>query len=201
MSIDAQQMYLMQIGSTPQEYAAKDGDKIRFRFLRAEYDIPTWSHIETRREKKFLWGHEGGYADLVSVEDEKNFTFKEFGIKVDISPTIVYGSRLGGDFDTEEFNPIDKNPSFGSNIYLSYDGRNRYKRYINILPGLHFSLLGLNSDNEVKFTAGFVWSPPGLRRWVGIFAGLYDLEHGVIGLTFSPSIDFRALVQPEREAE
>jgi len=201
MSIDAQEMYLTQIGSTRSRYAARHGDRIRLRFLRAEYSIHRIRNIRYKKSRgEKLQGKET-HADLLSIEDEVDFFFEEFGIKLDISPTVVYGSRSGEDFDEGEFNPIDKNPSFGSNVYLSYDGRDRCKKYINILPGLHLSLLGLNSTNEVKFTTGFVWSLPSLRKWVGIFVGLYDLKQWVFGLTFSPSIDFRALVQAERKSE
>jgi hypothetical protein len=211
MSIDAQEMYLMQVGSAPKEYAAKQGDKIRLRFLRAEYGIPQLHDIEKKKakdtpqkdiqQKNIQKYYKKEYADFVSVEDEMNFTFREFGIKLIVLPTIAYGSQFGENFDAGEFNPIDKNLSLGSNIYIGYDGRNEIKKEINLLPGLHFSLLGLNATSEVKFTGGIVWSLPSLREWIGIFVGLYDLKHWVFGLTFSPDIRFSKLVQAEKQQE
>jgi hypothetical protein len=187
-SIDSQEMYLVTTGSTPQKYSAREGDEIRLRFLRAEYSI------KPNSQQKI--------GDIVSVEDEIFFTFKEYGIKLFISPTIVYGSKVGKEFDSKNFDLVGKNPSFGSNIYIAYEGRNPLKKVLNYLPGIHLSLLGLNNSEKTKFTIGFVTSiVPFLRGYFGIFYGWYDLKEPVIGINFSPNIKFKPLVGAEKNSE
>lgn len=184
LTIPAQEMFIVTVGSGPQRYAAKDGDEIRLRFLRAEYP-------KNASNK---------YADLISIEDELHFIFKKFGYKLNIIPAIVFGSRVGDKFDWENFDPIDQNLSFGSNIYITYEGRNPNKKIVNFIPGIHLSLLGLIDSDEAEFTFGFV-TPflPALREYFGFFYGWHDLKNPVIGLTFSLNIDFKALVSAERE--
>ena len=74
---------------------------------------------------------------------------------------------------------------------------------LNWLPGIHLSLLGLtkpeNSDGA-RFTIGFVHPIlPSLRKWFGLFFGWHGIKYPVFGLTFSPSVDLRALVGAEKE--
>ena len=69
---------------------------------------------------------------------------------------------------------------------------------------MHFSLLGLvNSagSNEAELTLGFVHPIlPSLRDYFGIFYGWHKLKNPVIGITFSPSINFRSLVSAEKDS-
>jgi hypothetical protein len=187
ITIASQEIYLMAIGSSPQKYSATDGDELRLRFLRGDYP--------KNRKKR-------NYADLIAVEDEMNFYFKEYGIKLYISPTIVFGSPTKDNFDIGNFDPIAKNPSLGSNIYFTYEGKDSIKKLLNWIPGIHLSLLGLvNSEdsNEAEFTIGFVHPIlPSLRDYFGIFYGWHKLKNPVIGITFSPSINFRSLVSAEK---
>jgi len=205
ITIDAQEMYLVTTGSAPQKYSAKDGDEITLRFLRAEYSVKRQKEVECFLKKGIEPPAPAKYTDIVNVEDEMNFIFKKFGIKLSVSPTIAYGSRVKNGLNSEEFNPISKNPSLGSNIYLFYDGRKPFlKKLINWSPGIHLSLLGLidsgeeNGPNEAEFTFGFVWSIPRLRNYFGFFYGWHNLKDPVFGVTFSPNIDFRALVSAEK---
>ena len=200
MSIDVQEMFLITVGSAPQKYAAKDGDRIRLRFFRAEYSIDRARKIKSMMKDGREPGAPLKYADVISVDDEMNFVIKEFGIKLTVSPVIAYGSQTGDEFEWGEFNLVSKNPSFGSNVYFYIEDRNPAKNILNYMPGIHLSLLGLNSADEAKFTFAFVWSPlPSLRKWFGIFYGWHDLKTPVFGLTFSPNIDFQALVKPKIE--
>ncbi len=179
----------MASGSSPQKYSASDGDELRLRFLRADYPK--------------IYKKNNNYADLIAVEDEMNFYFKEYGIKLYISPAIVFGSPTGDKFDIGNFDPIAKNPSLGSNIYITYEGEDSIKKLLNWIPGIHLSLLGLvNSEdsNEAEFTLGFVHPIlPSLRDYFGIFYGWHKLKNPVIGITFSPSISFRSLVSAEKD--
>jgi hypothetical protein len=199
VSIDAQEMYLVTTGSAPQKYSAKQGDEIRLRFLRAEYSIKKQDEVDTLLQSNKEPEPPQKFADIVSVEDETCFTFKEYGIKLFISPTVTYGSKLGSGFDWGNFNLIGKNPSLGSNIYIAYDGRNQSKKILNYLPGIHLSLLALNNSEDAQFTIGFVTSIlPILREYFGIFFGWHNLKESVIGITFSPNINFKAMVGAEK---
>lgn len=205
MSIDAQQMYLITVGSTPQKYSAKDGDEIRLRFIRAEYPIETLPFIKQERKERKDIPSPINFADLISIEDEIRFEFKDFGFKLKIVPSLVFGSRMGSEFDNEEFNPKKQNPAFGSNVYITYEGRSWISRqFFKILPGIHFSFLKLKDSNEPKFTFGFVTSIlPGLRKYFGIFIGWLNLDKKdpVVGITFSTNIDIEFLVSRERTKE
>lgn len=201
VSIDAQEMYLITIGSAPQKYSARQGDEIRLRFLRAEYSVHKVRAIDALVQKHQEPEGPQKYGDVISVEDEIFFTFKEYGISLFISPTIVYGSKLGAGWDSKNFDVVGNNPSLGSNVYIAYEGRNPQKRALNYLPGIHLSLLGLNNSEETKFTIGFVTSIlPVLRGYFGLFYGWYDLKEPVIGITFSPDIKFKPLVGAEKRA-
>jgi len=203
MSIDAQEMYLITVGSTPQEYSAKDGDEIRLRFIRAEYPIETLPFIKQERKERENIPSPISFADLLSIEDEIRFEFKDFGLKLKIVPSLVFGSRPGSELDNEEFNPKKQNPAFGSNVYITYEGRSWISRqFFKILPGIHFSFLKLKDSNEPKFTLGFVTSIlPGLRKYFGIFYGWLNLDKKdpVIGITFSTNIDIEFLVKRTKE--
>lgn len=202
MSIDAQQMYLITVGSTPQKYSAKDGDEIRLRFIRAEYPIETLPFIKQERKDFVYIPSPTSFADLISIEDEIRFEFKDFGFKLKIVPSLVFGSRMGSEFDREEFNPKKQNPAFGSNMYITYEGRSWIFRLLKYLPGIHFSFLKLRDSNEPKFTLGFV-TPilPGLRKYFGIFYGWYslDIKDPVVGITFSTNLDIEVLVKRTKE--
>ena len=205
MTIDAQNMYLITSGNAPQKYSAKDEDEIRLRFFRAEYSIKRNKYVEELLSKNEEPKPPAKYGDIVNVEDEMHFIFKQFGIKLNVSPIVTFASPANS-LDYDEFNPISKTASLGSNVYLSYDGRNKCKDYLfnYLLPGVHFSLLGLK-DKGTKFTVGIVLPiipnvfSPNLRRFFGIFYGWHDLENPVIGVTFSPTIDFRTLVRAEEK--
>ncbi len=186
LTIASQEMYLTSIGNSLQQYAADDGDEIRLRFFRGE----------SRR------GDNTPIADIITIDDEMYFTFRKFGWSLDISPVISFGSRLEENWDSNNFDPILKNPSLGSNIYLSYEGRNKRRKALNWLPGIHLSLLGLtkpeNSDGA-RFTIGFVHPIfPFLKKYFGVFYAWHGYKYPVFGLTFSPSIDLRALVGVEK---
>jgi hypothetical protein len=206
-SINSQEMYLITTGSTPEKYSAKAGDTIRLRFLRAEYSI---KHSPQRQEKQEtvktdesqkLASSPHQYADFVSVEDEDIFTYKEYGIKLFISPTAVYGSNVGTEFDWGNFNLVGKTPSVGSNIYISYEGRNPLKKVLNYLPGIHLSMLGLKNSEGTNFTIGFVTSiVPFLRGYFGIFYGWYNLKNPVVGITLSPDINIKPMVVSEKSS-
>jgi hypothetical protein len=204
ITIDAQNMYLVTTGNTPQRHSAKDGDEIRLRFFRAEYSIKREKQVENSLSINEEPKPPAKYGDIVNVEDEMHFIFKKFGIKLNVSPIITFAS-LADSFDINEFNPISKTTSLGSNVYLSYDGRNKYKNaFFNyLLPGVHFSLLGLKEPKGTKFTLGIIFPiipnvlTPNLRKFFGIFYGWHDLKDPVFGLTFSPAIDFRTLVRAE----
>jgi len=201
LTIASQEMYLTSIGNSLQQYAADDGDEIRLRFFRGEF---------RRRPKTILWlGMAGKYldklfnlADIITIDDEMYFTFRKFGWSLDISPVISFGSRFEDNWDISNFDPILKNPSLGSNIYLSYEGRNKKLNALKWLPGIHLSLLGLtkpeNSDGA-RFTIGFVHPIfPFLRKYFGVFYAWHGIKYPVFGLTFSPSVDLRALVGAEK---
>ncbi len=186
LTIASQEMYLTSIGNSLLQYAADDGDEIRLRFFRGE---------SRRRANTTI-------ADIITIYDEMYFTFRKFGWSLDISPVISFGSRQEENWDFKNFDPILKNPSLGSNIYLSYEGRNKRWKALNWLPGIHLSLLGLtkpeNSD-EARFTIGFVHPIfPFLKKYFGVFYAWHDIKYPVFGLTFSPSIDLRALVGAEK---
>lgn len=187
LTFASQEMYLTSIGNSLQQYAADDGDEIRLRFFRGEFPRGVNTTI----------------ADIITIDDEMYFTFRKFGWSLDISPVISFGSRLEENWDFSNFDPILKNPSLGSNIYLSYEGRNERLKALNWLPGIHLSLLGLtkpgNSDGA-RFTIGFVHPIfPFLKKYFGVFLAWHGIKYPVFGLTFSPSVDLRALVGAEKE--
>lgn len=187
LTIASQEIYLTSIGNSLQQYAADDGDEIRLRFFRGEFPRGANTNI----------------ADIITIDDEMYFTFRKFGWSLDISPVISFGSRLEENWDSNNFDPILKNPSLGSNIYLSYEGRNKRRKALNWLPGIHLSLLGLtkpgNSDGA-RFTIGFVHPIfPFLKKYFGVFYAWHGIKYPVFGLTFSPSVDLRALVGAEKE--
>jgi len=186
-SIDSQEMYLITTGSTPEKYSAKQGDQIRLRFLRAEYPI-----LKVPGPQR---------ADFISAEDEDIFTYKEYGIKLFIAPTAVYGTNVATEFDWGNFNLVGKNPSVGSNIYITYEGRNPLKKVLNYLPGIHLSMLGLINSEQTDFTVGFVTSiVPFLRGYFGIFYGWYNLKKPVVGITLSPDINIKPMVVSEKSS-
>jgi hypothetical protein len=138
-------------------------------------------------------------GDVVTPGDELRFQIRRFGLKCDVSGVLLMGTRGGeGKGNRDELNPIKTTPSVGSNVYLTYDGRGKKRNWINWLPGAQLSLLGLNEPYGTKFTVGLVHPiyPP-LRDYFGVFWAWHDLKTPVVGITFSPSIDFRALVSAE----
>jgi len=138
-------------------------------------------------------------GDLVNPLAEAHLDVKEFGIKLNVSPVIALGTDRA-DPDPDDLNPIKTNPSVGSNIYFSYDGRNKRKEILNWIPGINMSLLSVG-DKEAQFTLGFSYSLlPSLRDKVSVFFAWRDLRHPVMGLTFSPDINFRAMVGAEKNS-
>ena len=203
ISMDSQELYLMSTGNVPQRYAARDGDRIRIRLLRAEYGLPSSMKRDSTgadSTAKKVAGSKGHYADLVNIEDELYYTYREFGVSLSVVPVIAWGALAEAPIDAAEFNPVTKNPSVGSNLFFEYEGRISCKDILLnwILPGIHLSLLGVKEPNGTKFTVGLVTSLiPSLRQYFGIFFGWHDLKYQCFGLTFSPSINFRVLVGAE----
>jgi len=139
------------------------------------------------------------FADIVTHEEEVVLDIRTFGIKLDLSPVIAFGRLTGPKGSMDGFNPIKTTPSIGSNIYVTYDGRSRRRKALNFLPGVHMSLLGLGGGEDAKFTFGIVHPIfPSLRHHFGAFLAWHDLRALAWGLTFSPDINFRALVGAEK---
>jgi len=136
-------------------------------------------------------------SDLVNPGEEIQLAVKKFGYKSNVIPTISFGT-FRPDPQASDFNPIKKAPAVGTNIYLTYDGRSQGKKYTNWLPGIHMSLLSIQEDVETEFTLGFVHPVlPSLRSWFGVYLAWHDLQTPVMGVTFSPKINFRTLVGAE----
>ncbi len=140
-------------------------------------------------------------ADIVTEGDEMHYTIKEFGYKIEIAPVIAYGTQTKKDRpNRDELNPIKTTASIGSNIYLfTYDGRSAWKNVLNWLPGVHISLLGLKEPYGTAFTLGIVhplWTK--YRGVFGVFLAWHDLKQPVMGLTFSPKVNFRKMVGAEK---
>jgi hypothetical protein len=198
LTLDSQELYLISTGNKPQRYAVKEGDRIRIRLLRAEYPILGQAATELFLKNEKL-SRRVKYGDIVNVEDELDYTYREFGYHINVVPMIAWGS-LGHDPEADEFNPIAKNPSVGSNVFLDYEGRSCCKNVLlnYVLPGIHLSLLGMKDPNGTKFTLGLVHSLiPSLRQNFGVFFGWHDLKAPCFGVTFSPSINFKVLVGAE----
>ena len=112
---------------------------LRLRFLRAE---------------KPPLSPESRYSTILTSEGQMQYRVRDFGTKMQIIPTVVYAT-LYEDKARSDFNPFKRTPSLGSNIYPRYAGRSDQWKWLNYFPGLHVSILGVESKIEETANSAF----------------------------------------------
>jgi hypothetical protein len=175
-------------------YAAKDGDRLRIEIYR--FDVPVSGDVSR-------------IYTIPTLEREVELVFREEGNYFNFSPAFFYGAEFFDDnFNLENYNVFDNQPSFGVNIYWNRVGSGGWRNNINrFVPGLSVSMMDyydksviLNLDtpeeteteekNGVEFTVGLCWNPLRDYRDVFNFQVLFyngDLDNILIGFSIAPN--------------
>lgn len=193
-SFDAGDFFVRDASGKSVHYAAKDGDRLRIQIFR--FDVPVSGDVSR-------------IYTIPTLERKAELIFREEGNYINFSPAFFYGAEyFGGNFNLENYNVFQNQPSFGVNIYWNRVGSGGWRDSINrVVPGLSVSMMdyydksvilneGTSEETEteekngLEFTVGLCWNPFRDYRDIFNFQVLFyngDLDNILIGFSIAPN--------------